>query len=230
MDRYNPLKQILDSRWAWDAFQGAVYNRVIWDAVGDVVRQIIETTPPPREDARVLDVGAGPGFATRLVAEKYPAARVTGIDYSPVQVSFAKKELRKHPATNCDFREGDAMDLPFANAEFDFVFSIASIKHWPDATRGLMEIHRVLKPGATALVGEADPDCEPRHLDSFVKKFTAPWWVNKPVTGWYVRNVVFRESMSMADAEHAARQAGFENVTVEKTGGYPFWRMELVKE
>jgi ubiquinone/menaquinone biosynthesis C-methylase UbiE len=229
MANKNPLKQMLDSRLAWDAFQGAVYNRVIWNAVGHIVEQMVDATPPPRPDARALDVGAGPGYATLLVAKKHPAAHVTGIDFSPIQVKFAKQHLRKQPAPNCDFMLGDALDLPFENESFDFVFSIASIKHWPDARQGLSEIRRVLRPGCIALIGEADPQCQKRHLDSFVQKFTEPWWVNKTVTGWYVRDIVFKESMSMADAEHAAREAGFENITMEKVG-HPFWKMELIKD
>ena len=106
MDTGNPFKKMLDSRAAWDLFQGAVYNRLIWNAAGDVIEEMIDRTPPPRADAHALDVGSGPGYATRLVAEKHPAATVTGVDYSPAQVRWARRQLRRRPVPNCSFRVG----------------------------------------------------------------------------------------------------------------------------
>lgn len=48
------------------------------------------------------------------------------------------------------------MGLPFKDSLFDVVVSVASIKHWPDAKRGLQEIRCVLKLDGEAFVGEVD--------------------------------------------------------------------------
>lgn len=46
------------------------------------------------------------------------------------------------------------MRLPYEAASFDAAISSGSIKQWPDARRGLAEIHRILKPGAPAFILE----------------------------------------------------------------------------
>jgi len=230
MDRRPDIfKRIMDSKIAWDVFQGRIYNRLIWNAAGKIVEDVIDRSPPPVEEAAVLDVGSGPGLATIYVAKKYPAAEITGVDYSREQVRAAKRNLRRSGVKNCSFRAGDAMDLPFEDDSFDMVFSIASLKHWPDGTRGLAEIERVLKPGCAAHVGEADRECDPEELDRFIRDFTAPWWVNREIVGWYLRNTVFGDSYSPAEAEEMARRAGFAEIEVEKTPGAPAFRMTLTK-
>ncbi|MEW6200933.1 MAG: class I SAM-dependent methyltransferase [bacterium] len=221
------FKRIMNSRLAWDVFQGRIYNRLIWNAAGTIIEDVIDRTKPPRPDARVLDVGSGPGFAAIRAARKYPAATIIGVDYSLVQVLAARRNLKKNPAPNCSFRLGNAMDLPFEDNTFDMVISIASIKHWQDSVRGLREISRVLKPGCEAHIGEADRECSPRDLDRFISDFTAPWWVNKRIVGWYLRSTVFGRSYNCAEAERMAAQAGFATVKVEKIHGAPAFRMTL---
>ena len=61
------LKIPLDSQWCWDWLLGPVYNRRIWEAESELVTQFVKNTPPP-PNAKVLDVGCGPGYATWLYA------------------------------------------------------------------------------------------------------------------------------------------------------------------
>lgn len=229
MKNGNIFKRFLDSRAAWGLIQGPVYNRIIWDAAGDTMREIIDATPMPRPDARALDVGSGPGYATIYAARKYPEGTIIGVDYSPEQVKWARRMLARERLANCSFEVGDAMDLPFDDTSFDIVISIASIKHWPDPVRGLREIYRVLKPGCAAYIGEADRDCNQRHFEEFARAFTKSWWVNKPFVRWFLRSTVFGQSMTADEAGSMAREAGFQDVRVEKIPGRPFLRMEMMK-
>ena len=227
-NRGDIFKRILDSRLSWDVFQGRIYNRLIWNAAGPIIEDVIDRTKPPRPDARVLDVGSGPGLATIRAARKYPSATIIGVDYSPEQVRAARRNLRKNPVPNCSFILGNAMELPFEDNSFDMVISIASIKHWPDGVRGLREISRVLKPGSEAHIGEADRECNSLDLDRFISNFAAPWWVNKRLVGWYLRSTVFGKSYNCAEAERMAVEAGFAAVKVEKIPGAPAFRMTLI--
>ena len=70
---------------------------------------------------------------------------------------------------NIRTEQGKAESLPFADGEFDFVFSRYSTHHWRDVGLALREVRRVLKPGGVAIFvdvaapGQALPDtsCRP---------------------------------------------------------------------
>jgi ubiquinone/menaquinone biosynthesis C-methylase UbiE len=51
-----------------------------------------------------------------------------------------------------ELRVADAESLPFGDASFDLVYSHGVLHHTPDIGRAINEVHRVLKPGGTALV------------------------------------------------------------------------------
>jgi ubiquinone/menaquinone biosynthesis C-methylase UbiE len=227
MKSENIFKIFLDSQLSWSFIQGPVYNRLIWNAAGDTIEEMLDRTPAPKAGAKVLDIGSGPGYATALAARKHPDAVFIGVDYSEPQVNWAKKHLAKSGAANCSFQVGDAMDLPFEDNSFDQVMSIASIKHWPDAVRGLKEISRVLKPGCSAHIGEADRECDPKAFDRFARAFTSSWWVNKSLVRWFLKTTVFGQSYSCAEVEEMARKAGFAEILVEKIADRPFLRAFL---
>jgi SAM-dependent methyltransferase len=96
-------------------------------------------------DSRVLDVGCGSGWATRLLAEYASRGRVTGIDISDEMVTVARDSSRSHP--NTDFEVASAEQLPFPDNEFTQAFSMESLYYYRNMTKALKEIQRVLKPG-----------------------------------------------------------------------------------
>ena len=221
------LKRILDSKWAWDWIQGPIYNRLILKVMSGVYERSMPEVQIPK-NARILDVGSGPGFITLILAQKEPTASVIGVDYSKGQVEAANRLRARKQVQNCSFRLGDAMALPFEDSSFDIVMSSASIKHWPDAVRGLKEIHRVLVPGGLAFIGEADRNSSDEEILEFMKEFTA-WYVWDPFMKWYLRKVVYGRSYSRAQAESMAKSAGFSEVVVERVQGWPFFTMRLKK-
>lgn len=100
----------------------------------------------------ILDVGCGIGGSSLYLAQKYDA-QVTGITLSPVQA--ARAGVRAATANLSDrvqFQVADALQLPFADQSFDFVWSMESGEHMPDKTRFLQEMCRVLKPGGQLLM------------------------------------------------------------------------------
>lgn len=123
--------------------------------------------------ARLLDVGCGGGQNLLAIAERRPDLKITGLDLSERQVARATRRASKAGAA-MRFVEGSALDLPFADGEFDAVMSVASIKHWPDQLRGLRECARVLKSGGTMWVVEADRGCHLEDARRFVARFRIP--------------------------------------------------------
>lgn len=90
---------------------------------------------------RVLDLccGQGSGSAALVAA----GADVVGLDFSPAMLEHARAAVPE-----AQFVEGDAQDLPFADASFDAAICGFGLMHVPDQQRALAEVRRVLRPGA----------------------------------------------------------------------------------
>jgi len=109
--------------------------------VGEQAIQLMEIPA----NGRVLDVGCGNGWATRLMAQQASAGRVVGIDISDAMVELARESSTAFH--NVEFREASAEKLPFGEEEFMHVFSMESLYYYSDILRALKEIRRVLKSG-----------------------------------------------------------------------------------
>jgi SAM-dependent methyltransferase len=113
---------------------------------------------------RVLDVGCGPGhLANRLGGDH--GLEVTGLDLDPAMIERARANAERTLADNRrpTFVAGGVDALPFPDASFDLVTSTLSMHHWADATAGLAQIRRVLRPGGRALVWDIRPGVVPLH-------------------------------------------------------------------
>jgi len=176
---------------------------------------------------QILDVGAGAGTMSLLLARAIPSLAITGIDYSPGQVRASQEMKRRAGIDNCRFQLGDAMDIPYAAESFDLAFSVNSIKHWPDPVRGLAEIRRVLRPRSRAFIAEVSRNTSPEGLREFADKYCA-WYVWPPVMRWCLRNVVFGNSYTAGEAANFAWRAGFSAVSSEEVPG-PFFLVVLTK-
>lgn len=97
----------------------------------------------------VVDIGCGPGNAARLAARH--GARVTGIDPSAAMLRVARAVTR---GAGILWAEGSAEALPVPDGTATVVWSLATVHHWRDVTRGLTEVLRVLEPGGRLLVVE----------------------------------------------------------------------------
>jgi ubiquinone/menaquinone biosynthesis C-methylase UbiE len=99
-----------------------------------------------RGDESVLDAGCGDGGVARLIRER--VREVVGVDVEP------SGEWEDGPGLT--FRVADAEQLPFADATFDVVHSKDSLHHMESPERALVEYRRVLRPGGSALIVEAN--------------------------------------------------------------------------
>lgn len=100
------------------------------------------------DDARVLDVGTGPGRVPLTIARALETVRVDGLDISAEMVAYARRAAEEAGlGERVHFTEGDVADLPYEDASFDLIISTMSQHHWADAKGGLRELRRVLRPG-----------------------------------------------------------------------------------
>jgi ubiquinone/menaquinone biosynthesis C-methylase UbiE len=95
---------------------------------------------------RCLDAGCGGGRGSVLMAE-CGAAEVIGIDLSERNIETCRARAERRRLTQCSFRQGSLMELPFGDESFDIVWCNGVLHHSEDPDRGLVEISRVLRPG-----------------------------------------------------------------------------------
>ncbi|HEX3314281.1 MAG TPA: class I SAM-dependent methyltransferase [Gemmataceae bacterium] len=98
---------------------------------------------------RVLEIGLGYGTVGQKLAEA--GADYQGLDISPGPVEMMNHRLRQAKGNGQAVR-GSALAMPFAADAFDFVVSIGCLHHTGDVVRAFAEVHRVLKPGGTAVL------------------------------------------------------------------------------
>ena len=98
---------------------------------------------------KILDVGCGIGGPMRNIA-RFTQCQVTGLTLNPYQVDRGNELCQADPTVKYISRsvQGDFMDMPFANQEFDAAYAIEATCHAPDRVRCYREIYRVLKPGS----------------------------------------------------------------------------------
>jgi arsenite methyltransferase len=111
--------------------------------VGEQAIELMRIHP----DARVLDVGCGSGWASRLMAQKAGKGRVVGIDISDEMVKVARESSTS--LSNVEYRVASAGKLPFADNEFSHSFSMESLYYYEDILSALKEIARVVEPGGS---------------------------------------------------------------------------------
>ena len=102
----------------------------------------------------ILDIGSGAGqIMGHLVQAVRPTTRLVGIDLSPGMLARAERRVEATAETaQPAYTAGDMTDLPFEDGTFDCVTCGFVIEHLPDPMPGLIEMHRVLKPGGKLLL------------------------------------------------------------------------------
>lgn len=102
------------------------------------------------EARSVLEVGSGVGHWSRVLAPHlHPDATLIGLEREPRWVEEAQRRTPRFT-----YQQGDAMQLPFADATFDVVTCQTVLIHLPDVAAALREMTRVLKPGGLLAVAE----------------------------------------------------------------------------
>lgn len=188
----------------WDRVAGGYVTETVPFLEGYARRAmgLVEIAP----SARVLDVAAGPGTLSFLLAPR--VKEVVAVDFAPSMIEHLRKIGVRDRVTNVEsfVMDGQALSLP--DASFDAAFSMFGLMFFPDRPRGFAEMFRVLKPGGTAVVSSWAPiDRSPS-----VQAIFAAIGAAVPETG-----ASPRPSAGLDDAETFMREmraAGFEDVAI----------------
>jgi demethylmenaquinone methyltransferase/2-methoxy-6-polyprenyl-1,4-benzoquinol methylase len=103
-----------------------------------------------RPGNRALDVATGTGdLAIELERRVGPSGDIIGIDFAERMLALARTK-----APDIRFEQGNALELAFADNEFDAVTVGFGARNFSDLSRGLAEMVRVTRPGGRVVVLE----------------------------------------------------------------------------
>ena len=142
----------------------SLFERVAWVYVfcrehlfRDDTERIIAALWPggqPSAGTQLIELGCGPGFYSCRLAERFSDLSVTGVDRSEGQLRWARERAGALGLGNCRFRRINALDLSYADAEFDIVLASRLFTILPEQHRAVAEMYRVLKPGGRCFIAE----------------------------------------------------------------------------
>jgi len=108
---------------------------------------------PDLREQQVLEIGCGNGVQSAYILENYKPAHITAVDLSRANIAIARNRLI--PPDRLLFLLDDAQELTrIKDQSIDTVVNIESAFHYPEKSRFLAQIHRVLKPGGRFLIAD----------------------------------------------------------------------------
>jgi SAM-dependent methyltransferase len=106
----------------------------------------------------IVELGCGGGRNAGELLRRYPAAKVTAIDYSEVSVEKARdynQEMIK--ARRCKVDKGDVSALELPEETYDLATAFETVYFWPGLEKCFSQVAKVLKPGGVfMIVNESD--------------------------------------------------------------------------
>lgn len=143
---------------------------------------------------RVLEIG--PGLGTDHIQFARHGARMFAIDLTITHLKLTRQRfLLEGRATR--LARADAEHLPFADGSFDAVYAFGVLHHTPDTQASVDEIHRVLRPGGTAIV-------------SLYHRHSAFYWIATMLCRGLRHGELWRKGYRrfMAGIEHGSEASG----------------------
>ena len=148
----DPPKNTGPIQAAWASPIGSM----LYDRAQIMARKLMTAFQHPTEwldippGGTALDVGSGPGNVTASLARAAgPEGLALGVDISEPMLARA---VRAQAGPQVGFLRADAQRLPFRDQTFDAVLSIAMLQLIPKPSAALVEMARVLRPGARMAV------------------------------------------------------------------------------
>lgn len=140
------------NRIAWDTWAAdyADAGAVLWaqDAptwgIWGVPESQLRMLPSDLAGKDAIELGCGTAYVSAWLARR--GARVVGIDNSEAQLATARALQRKH-GLEFPLLHGNAEEVPYPDASFDFAISEYGVCLWADPHRWIPEAARVLRPG-----------------------------------------------------------------------------------
>jgi ubiquinone/menaquinone biosynthesis C-methylase UbiE len=153
---------------------------------------------------RVLEIAPGPGYLA-IELFKLTRCRMIGLDISSTFVSIASANAEKAGVDVC-FEQGDAADMPYPANAFNFIVCRAAFKNFARPLMALNEMHRVLKPGGTALIIDLRKDFSPQAIREYTE---GKGLVNGAIIKWTFNTMLKKRAYTQEGITKLASQSNF---------------------
>jgi ubiquinone/menaquinone biosynthesis C-methylase UbiE len=204
----------LYGRLARGSVMRLIYQRFINDLAASL---------PP--GARLLDVGAGPGYLLNYLGRARPDLSLWGLDFSDAMIRRARPRPQETPLSAPPrWLVADACHLPFPAGVFGQVVASFTFHIWPCPVTGLLELRRVLAPGGRAWVYELRREASPRDLRAFARGTGLPYFLVS-----LGHNLIrWQHALPEKEFQQLLRQAaGPHSYQTLEPAHHIFWRAEL---
>lgn len=151
----------------WNAPAGRYddISRSIADAIEHAVERL-----QPRPKERVLDLATGTGWASRIIAQRFPTARVVGADIADHMLEHARAAAAKL-GLDIAYTHADAENLPFDTGSFDAIVSTFGVMFAGRPEAAAAELARVTRPGGRVVLSTWSPDGAVSQMFGVMKPF-----------------------------------------------------------
>ena len=177
-------------------------------------KQALIDTLPAGGQPVCVDLACGTGDVTFALAARYPGGRIIGVDLTAEMLEIARDRNR---FGHVSFLQRDMCVLPLAEESVDLVTGSYALRNAPDLERALMEIHRVLRPGGTAVFldfRKAERPALQRVQYRWLRLWCGFWGLllhgNREIHGYIADSLRAYPSPSRLKA--LIREAGFEAI------------------
>jgi trans-aconitate 2-methyltransferase len=134
-----------------DSQRAAARLALVAQSFEPVSRAFLERSAP-HGCARALDLGCGPGFTTRLLAEVCAPRELVGLDASPAHVERA----RAAAPPGASFHVHDVTRMPLPGGPADLIHARLLLAHLREPERLALRWHGALRPGGRLLLDEVE--------------------------------------------------------------------------
>jgi ubiquinone/menaquinone biosynthesis C-methylase UbiE len=163
----------------------------------------------------VLEVAPGPGYLAIELAQ-LGSYRIVGLDVSHTFVEIARRNAQE-AGVAVTFEQGNASAMPFEPDSFDFVVCTAAFKNFSEPVRAIEEMHRVLRPGGTALIGDLRPDAPPEAIDAEIKKMK-PGRLNAWVIKLTFKHMLLKRAHTREEFRQMVARTPFKTCDIQEKG------------
>lgn len=134
-----------DEEWQLEGSAAELYERYLVPAITALWAADLVGRAAPQAGERVLDVACGTGVVARLAAKTMGVGHVVGLDINAAMLVVARSRPAG-PTPRIEWHEASALEMPFPDRSFDLILCQLGLQFFPDRSRALREMLRVLVP------------------------------------------------------------------------------------
>jgi ubiquinone/menaquinone biosynthesis C-methylase UbiE len=135
------------------AFVGSIpenYDRYLGPVLFEPYALDLASRLEVSEGASLLELACGTGIVTRHLRDRLgPTEKLVATDLNEAMLTYAARKFE--PENGIEWKQADAVELPFEDQSFDAVVCQFGLMFVPDKEKAIGETYRVLKPGGTFL-------------------------------------------------------------------------------